>query len=242
MEYQHIKYEAMDAAAEAHAAADAIHEYEAECLELVATVNNSLRWTIGWLIATLAFNLVLMYCNLRAGDRFRKLNQELTILRQEVVRRQRDIAKSVRFLVRLAARVEDERLDERLDQVIDRYSGGLVTSTTSTSRCESVVSEVPTDADTALLIPPASGDVQHARRDYVDGAEGPSNVTRAKMVKSVESATAPFTTEDNEDAKVAFVRLHEGPDEKQQSGDLKARMAAVRDNLGLTAVFKKKPP
>ena len=55
----------------------AIEEYERTCVHLIDSVSNTLKWTIGWLIVTLVFNVFLFYVNAVACDKLRKIREEI---------------------------------------------------------------------------------------------------------------------------------------------------------------------
>ena len=121
----------MNISASTESAVAAIEEYERTCVHLIDSVSNTLKWTIGWLIVTLVFNVFLFYVNAVACDKLRKIREEINGLRLDLAKRQQFVTKSMKSMLQMTARMENVQLDQRLDRVIDKYNDSYNSSTPS---------------------------------------------------------------------------------------------------------------
>ena len=113
----------IEAAAEDTAAA--ISDYEKECVDLIESISISLRWTIAWLVGCFLFNGFLIYCNIVTCDKFKKVRNDLNRLQENLQQKYDHLTESVKLLIRLSTRMENDQLTDRIDRIVNCYNDGL---------------------------------------------------------------------------------------------------------------------
>ena len=217
----------------------AVEEYERECVHLIDSVNTSLKWTVAWLVVTLAFNCFLFYVNAAACDKIRKVRDEMKGLRLDLAKRQQFITKSMKSMLQMTAGMENVQLSQRIDRVLDKYVDSFNSSTSS-------VPTPMTPSASASVCAPA---LAESRPLTPEPLLNDDTVELFPMSEEEDSAShRPLV-----DVEAQFNKLEEkvclhlnqssGQCDEKEKMQLEQHMMQLRElKNSLKSVFRKKPP